>query len=191
MSESSEESLIRSQLESRVPPGVQSLAALMESLQRELRQIAHWQRWRGHAGETLSTTALVNEAWLKLAGSPDFLEGMCPEHFLAVAARAMRHILINHARDRLAQKRGAGSAHVSLEMSAHEAALQLEASEMLELEMALGRLEAVRPRLAQVVMLRYFAGLGEEETGQVLGVDRSTVQRDWVKARGWLHECLG
>lgn len=166
------------------------LSALMTGLQSELRQIAHRQRRRGGAGETLSTTALVNEAYLKFASSPELFGRIERNHFLAIAARAMRNIVINHARDRVAQKRGGGAAHETLgEIEAFDADLA-EANRILELNDALGRLEQVRPRLAQVVQLRYFAGLSEEETGEVLDLDRSTVRRDWLKARGWLFERL-
>lgn len=171
--------------------GRESLADRMTALQQELRQIAKRQRRRGGMGETLCTTALVNEAYLKFAASPDFIEEMDPHHFLAVAANAMRHIVINHARDRVALKRGNGAEHVALDENLGDEAKYAEALEMLELGDALTRLERARPRLAQVVQLRYFAGLSEEEVGEVLDIDRSTVRRDWLKARGWLHERLG
>lgn len=177
-------------LESLVKERDLDLSALMTGLQGELRQIAHRQRRRGAVGETLSTTALVNEAYLKFASSPELFGRVDRNHFLAIAARAMRNIVINHARDRVAQKRGGGAAHETLgDVEALDADL-LEANRILELNDALGRLEQVRPRLAQVVQLRYFAGLSEEETGEVLELDRSTVRRDWLKARGWLYERL-
>jgi RNA polymerase sigma factor (TIGR02999 family) len=178
------------QLESLVEERDLDLSALMTGLQNELRQIAHRQRRRSAVGETLSTTALVNEAYLKFAASPELFGRVDRNHFLAIAARAMRNIVINHARDRVAQKRGGGAAHETLgEIEAFDADL-VEANRILELNDALGRLEQVRPRLAQVVQLRYFAGLSEEETGEVLDLDRSTVRRDWLKARGWLYERL-
>ncbi|MBO9662199.1 ECF-type sigma factor [Dokdonella sp.] len=177
-------------LETLVKERALDLSALMTGLQNELRQIAHRQRRRGGVGETLSTTALVNEAYLKFASSPELFGRVDRNHFLAIAARAMRNIVINHARDRVAQKRGGGAAHETLgEVEAFDADLA-EANRILELNDALGRLEQVRPRLAQVVQLRYFAGLSEEETGEVLDLDRSTVRRDWLKARGWLFERL-
>lgn len=168
-----------------------SLAQMMAVLQQELRGIARGQRRRTAPSETLCTTALINEAYLKLSTAEQLIEQMDHRHFLAVAANAMRHILMNHARDRLAQKRGAGAVHVTLdEANTANAQSVEEASRMVELTDALERLEQVRPRLAQVVQLRFFAGLSEEETGEVLGIDRSTVRRDWVKARGWLHDKL-
>ncbi len=166
------------------------LAGLMTAMQAELRQIARRQRRRGAVGETLSTTALVNEAYLKFASSPELFGRVDRNHFLAIAARAMRNIVINHARDRVAQKRGGGAIHDSLGQLDDVDASLGEAVRLLELDDALKRLETVRPRLAQVVQLRYFAGLSEEETGDVLDLDRSTVRRDWLKARGWLYERL-
>lgn len=167
------------------------LASLMGSLQAELRQIARRQRRRSHAGETFSTRALVNEAYLKFVSSAEEIGQMDHRHFLAVAAQAMRHILINHARDRVAAKRGGGALHVELDEALVADGDIAEANRLLELSDALERLEQVRPRLAQVVQLRFFAGLGEEEIGEVLGINRSTVQRDWLKARGWLYDKLG
>lgn len=184
------ENEVRMRLERVGSDGAGSLAQLMSRLQQELRQIARAQRRRGMAGDTLSTTALVNEAWLKLAGTPDLLERMDHRHFLALAARAMRFIVINHARDRIADKRGGGAVHVPLDDALLDRPEMAEATRLLELDAALQRLEQVRPRLAQVVHLRYFAGLTEAETGEVLGIDRSTVRRDWAKARGWLHKRL-
>jgi RNA polymerase sigma factor (TIGR02999 family) len=166
------------------------LSQLMTDMQGELRQIARYRRRRGAVGETLSTTALINEAYLKFAASPELFQQIDRNHFLAIAARAMRNIVINHARDRVAQKRGSGVRHETLgQVEVMQADLD-EAEQLLELNDALERLEKLRPRLARVVQLRYFAGLSEEETGEVLEIDRSTVRRDWLKARGWLYERL-
>lgn len=178
------------QLEGMAKASGLDLAGLMTGMQAELRQIARRQRRRGAVGETLSTTALVNEAYLKFASSPELFGRIDRNHFLAIAARAMRNIVINHARDRVAQKRGGGAIHDSLGQLDEVDADIGEAMRLLELDDALKRLEAVRPRLAQVVQLRYFAGLSEDETGDVLDLDRSTVRRDWLKARGWLYERL-
>jgi RNA polymerase sigma factor (TIGR02999 family) len=163
------------------------LKQLMIELQGELRQIAHRQRRHNTAGETLSTTALVNEAYLKFSKSPDLFAGIDREHFLAIAARAMRNILINYARDRVAQKRGGADVRFETLGEGGVGDDFAEATRILELNDALERLERIRPRLAQVVQLRYFAGLSEAETGEVFGVDVSTVRRDWIKARGWLY----
>ena len=185
------EQQVRDHLERVVESGSGGLAGLMASLQQELRQIARRQRRRSNAGETLSTTALVNEAYLKFVSSAETIGEMDHRHFLAVAAQAMRHILINHARDRLAAKRGGGALHLELDEALVADGDIEEANRILELSDAQERLEQVRPRLAQVVQLRFFAGLSEDETGEVLGINRSTVQRDWLKARGWLYDKLG
>lgn len=177
---------IRARIEAAVATSPQNLARLMTELQGELRQIARSQRRRNAAAETLSTTALVNEAYLKFSSSPDLFAEVDRQHFLAIAARAMRHIIVNYARDRLALKRGGGAAAESLDD--HDVAEDFGA--VLELNDALEQLERVRPRLAQVVQLRYFGGLAEAEVAEVLDIDVSTVQRDWVKARGWLYERL-
>lgn len=180
------EQAVRARIEAAVATSPQGLACLVTELQAELRQIARSQRRRNAAAETLSTTALVNEAYLKFSGSPDLFDAVDRQHFLALAARAMRHIIVNHARDRFAQKRGGGAAVESLDD--HDVAEDF--GELLELNDALEQLERARPRLAQVVQLRYFGGLGEAEVAEVLDIDVSTVQRDWVKARGWLYERL-
>ena len=150
---------IRARIEAAVATSPQNLARLMTELQGELRQIARSQRRRNAAAETLSTTALVNEAYLKFSSSPDLFAEVDRQHFLAIAARAMRHIIVNYARDRLALKRGGGAAAESLDD--HDVAEDFGA--VLELNDALEQLERVRPRLAQVVQLRYFGGLAEAE----------------------------
>lgn len=181
---------IRMRIESAIEAKGGDLSQLMTEMQQELRQIAHRQRRRSTVGETLSTTALVNEAYLKFAGSPQLFEQIDRPHFLALAARAMRHIVINHARDRITQKRGGAVSHETLGDGAQISTDLVEASHILELNDALEQLERVRPRLAQVVQLRYFGGLSEDEAGEVLDLDRSTVRRDWLKARGWLYDKL-
>lgn len=149
----------------------------------ELRSIAHRQLRRLRPGETLGTTALVHEAFLKLARAR-----LSPEdagHFYALAARAMRQILVDAAR---ARPRGASRRFVSLDEEA--AQLDVAADDMLGIDDALRQLEALDPRLAQVVELRYFGGLTEEEVAVSLGTSARTVRRDWRKARAFLHEVL-
>lgn len=180
------EAAVRARIEAAVAASPRNLSGLMTELQAELRQVARSQRRRNAAAETLSTTALVNEAFLKFSASPDLFDGVDRQHFLAIAARAMRHIIVNYARDRHAQKRGGGAIVESLDE--HDVAQDFDA--VLELNDALEQLERVRPRLAQVVQLRWFGGLAEAEIADVLEVDVSTVQRDWIKARGWLYERL-
>ena len=149
----------------------------------ELHRLArhHRSRWKGN--ETLNTTAIVHEAYLKLVGGEG--EYANRKHFMAVASKAMRHLLITYAERQSAQKRGGGEAHLSLD----EALLVPEetAEELLALDAALKRLESVDPRAAEVVECRFFGGLDAEEAAEVLGVSRRTVTRDWGAARAWLY----
>ena len=139
-------------------------------------------------GHTLSTTAVVHEAWFRLA-DPSRLDVHDRSHFLAIAARAMRQVLVEHARRFRAVKRGGGVAPLELDAAGDAGALAAdERSEVLvALDEALVRLAAFSPRLAQVTECRYFGGLTEEETAEALGITARTVRRDWVKARAWLH----
>lgn len=186
----SSEEAIRSHLRTTLSSGSSDLSRLIVDLQRELRQIASARRFGSGAGDTLSTTALVNETYLKLSGSSDAFSGIERDHFLAIAAQAMRYILINHARDKLAQKRGPGTRHETLDDDEPIGNDAEEARRLLELDDVLQHLARIRPRLAQVVQLRFFGGLNETEIGRVLGLDPSSVRRDWVKARGWLSQQL-
>jgi RNA polymerase sigma factor (TIGR02999 family) len=138
----------------------------------------------GRAGETLSTTALVHEAYLKLARG-DVADWRERAHFFAVAARAMRHVLVDAARRRLAHKRG--GAHdfaVTLDDAVHGAPVR--AAELVALDGALSRLAALAPRRAAVVEHRFFAGLTTDDTAEVLGISTATVEREWRAARAWL-----
>lgn len=155
----------------------------------ELRAIAHQRlmaRDRNGAG-TLSTTALVHEAYLKLA---DQSQGVWRDHghFLALASLAMRHVLVDRARERNALKRGGAPRRVSLD----ETELPLDSLDevVLQIDDALERLAASEPRLAQVVECRFFGGLTEQETAEALGLTLRTIQRDWVKARVLLQRLL-
>ncbi len=152
----------------------------------DLRRIAS-RHLRGRPTGTLGTTAMVNEAYLRLAG-PSEISWQDRAHFLAVASRAMRHILVDHARRKLAAKRGGGAGAVELEE--HHAADEPRVLEILELDQALTRLGELNERLVRVVELRYFGDLSEEETARVLGVNDRTIRRDWRKARAFLHHCL-
>lgn len=151
----------------------------------ELRRAAVRALARERVAHTLQATELVHEAYLKLLG-PLHVDWQNRAHFLAVAARAMRQILVDHARRRHAEKRGGGVEHVTL--GDPEADPSLPAEELLALDDALHRLEEVEPRLRTVVEYRFFGGLTEREIAQVLGVTERTVQRDWVKARAWLYK---
>lgn len=186
----SSEEVIRNHLSSALSSGSSDLSRLIVDLQRELRQIARARRFGAAAGDTLSTTALVNETYIKLSGSSGVFSAMERDHFLAIAAQAMRYILINHARDKLAQKRGPDARREALDDDEPIGNDAEEAHRLLELDDVLQHLARIRPRLAQVVQLRFFGGLNETEIGRVLGLDPSSVRRDWVKARGWLSQQL-
>jgi RNA polymerase sigma factor (TIGR02999 family) len=153
----------------------------------ELRRLAARLLFREQSGHTLPPTALVHEAYLKLMGDA------APElhnraHLLGVAARAMRQVLVEYARRRLAAKRGSGGEAVTLVDEI--ASADLPSEELIALDEALTRLDRLNPRLRQVVECRFFAGFTEEETGEILGVTPRTVQRDWVRARAWLYREL-
>ena len=148
----------------------------------ELKRIARHQL-RLNAKATLSTTELVHEAFLKLGHGPaSGWEGR--SHFFGAAARAMREVLVDFARRRKAAKRGGDLERVSLGES--EAALDVQLDEILALDAALDQLNAVNERLRQIVELRFFGGLGQEEVAEILGVTTRTVERNWLKARLFL-----
>jgi RNA polymerase sigma factor (TIGR02999 family) len=153
----------------------------------ELRRIAHRQLGREETGHTLDTNALVHEAYLRLVDQTR-VEWEDRSHFFAIAAQAMRRILIDYARRYQALRRGGGLRRVSL---GEEAAVLERSETLLALDEGLERLAALDPRLSQVVECRYFAGFTEEETAEALGVTPRTVRRDWVKARAWLYLVLG
>ena len=153
----------------------------------ELRRMAQRQLRRERAGHTFSTTSLVHEAYLRLF-DPSSVDWQNRAHFFGVAARAMRHILVDHARQRQALKRGGGQRAVTLEEQALAVEEQLE--DLITLNTALERLEAHQERWARVVECRYFGGFTNEETAQTLGVASKTVERDWIKARIWLRREL-
>jgi RNA polymerase sigma factor (TIGR02999 family) len=150
----------------------------------ELKGLAKGQRARWAGDYTLNTTVLVHEAYIKLVdqSQASFADRA---HFLAVAARAMRHILVNYAERRRAAKRGGGKTHVELD---HANPVSPEAAEdVIALHEALERLGEVNERQARVVETRFFGGFSIEETASLLGISLATVKRDWVLASAWLH----
>lgn len=153
----------------------------------ELRRIAQRQMRQERPGHTLQATALVNEAYLKLAGDQG-LEWRDRAHFFAVCAQVMRHILIDHARSRGREKRGGGAIQVSL----NDALIVADdhATDILDLDEALSALERLDPQKARVVELRYFAGLTVEETAEVLNSSPRTVRREWRRAKAWLFRMM-
>lgn len=150
----------------------------------ELRRLARAQVHRVGSPPTLSATALVHEAYLKLSGG-SALKAQNRSHFLSIAARAMRQVLVDQARQKQAKKRG-GEWMLTTLMDGHHA-LEIDFTEMLALDEALERLE---PRQRQIVEARFFSGLEEVEIAQLLGVSERTVRREWVKARAWLVRAL-
>ena len=153
----------------------------------ELHHLAHRYMGSARTGHTLQTTALVNEAYLRLAGQAEPTYNN-RAHFFAVAARAMRQILVDYALSYNALKRGGGAQKIPLD----EAALVCDAQskEVIELNEALVRLGELDPRKAQVVELKYFGGLNQDEIAEVLSISLKTVRRDWSFAKAWLHNEL-
>ena len=165
----------------------ESVDRLVPLMYRELRAIAHRRLAAGARGGTLSTTALVHEAYLKLvdqsqAGWRD------RAHFLALASLAMRHVLVDRAKARGALKRSGARRRISLDDE--EIGVDAQPEAVLELNEAMNRLGELEPRLARVVECRFFGGLTEEEIASALGVTVRTVQRDWIKARMLLQRAL-
>lgn len=161
-----------------------ALEKLIPLVYGELRQIARRYMARQNPGHTLQTTALINEAFIKLVGQEE-KAWQNRSHFFGVAAQAMRHILVDYARARHTAKRGGETRAVSLE----EAAIVSDerAAEMVALDEALAELARLSPRQSQVVELRYFGGLSVTETAEVLQVSSDTVTRDWNQAKAWLY----
>ena len=164
-----------------------ALEALMPLVYDELRKVAARHLRGQRPGHTLQTTALVNEAYLRLIDASQ-VQWQNRAHFFAVAAHFMRRILVDFARSRNYQKRGGGARAVSLAESV--AVAPERGADLLALDEALTRLQALNERQAHVVELRYFGGLSEEETAEALKVSVRTVRRDWNFARVWLHREL-
>lgn len=163
-------------------------AALFPLVYADLRRAAERLLASERRGHTFQPTDLVHEGYLKLAGG-DGANAENRRHFVAIAARAMRQVLIDHARRRNAAKRGAG--YVEVRITNADVGVDVDIEELLALDDALERLGARNPRLPRVVEMRFFAGLNEEEIADVLGVTVRTVQRDWATARAWLYKELG
>jgi RNA polymerase sigma factor (TIGR02999 family) len=161
-----------------------ALAELTPLVYEELRRLAHHYMEGQRPDHTLQTTALVNEAYLRLADqtNPTWQSGA---HFFAVAARAMRQIVVDYARSNRAQKRGGGGARIELDESAILSPEQ--SKEIVDLHEALQRLGTLDSRKAQVVELKFFGGLNYDEIAEVLKIARVTVRRDWEFARLWLY----
>ncbi len=161
-----------------------ALDRLVPLVYEDLRRMAHWQLDREGGGHTLQTTGLIHEAYLKLAGGGS-VSASSRAHFLAIAARAMRQVLVDYARRRKAAKRGGGVISVTLGDEPQPA--DASAEDLLALDEALEQLD---PRQRQVIECRFFGGMEEKDIAAALGVSERTVRRDWVKARAWLYQSL-
>jgi RNA polymerase sigma factor (TIGR02999 family) len=159
---------------------------LLPIVYEELRRLAHHHMRGERAGHPLQTTALVNEAYLRLAGV-DALRGRDRAHFFALAATLMRRVLVDYARERGREKRGAGISIISLD---ENVLAPRPAVDVVALDEALERLAAADPQQSRVVELRFFAGLSVEETAVALGISAATVKRDWATAKLWLYSEL-
>ncbi|MDF2771169.1 MAG: hypothetical protein K0S86_662 [Geminicoccaceae bacterium] len=164
-----------------------ALANVFPLIYEELRGLAEQRLEREQDGHTLSPTALVHEAYMRLIDY-NRMEWTGRAHFMAVASTAMRRILVDHARGQRSLKRGGKRRRISID------AIQLGADDQVELLVAVGaaleRLAEHHPRQAQVVECRFFGGMTEEETAEALGVGLRTVKRDWARAKGWLYREL-
>jgi len=161
-----------------------ALARLIPLVHDELHRLAHQHMRRESAGHVLQTSALINEAYLRLVDQP-LIRWEGRAHFFGIAARLMRHILVDEARKRNAAKRGGSFIQVPLDEA--NAVVQEQAANVAALDDALQRLETRDERQGKIVELRFFGGLSIEETAQVLKVSPGTVMRDWTFARAWLR----
>lgn len=159
-----------------------ALPELLPLVEAELHRMAHHFMRRERRGHLLQTTALLNEAYVQLAGQP--IRSQNRAHFFGIASTIMRRILVDHARKHRAGKRGGDVEHLALEMTA--VAVDPRDIDLVALDDALAGLAVLDPRKARVVELRFFGGLTGEETATVLNVDERTVKRDWSFARAWL-----
>ncbi len=154
----------------------------------ELHAMAHRELDRWRPGQTLNTTGLIHETYLKLVDQPQ-AGWQDRTHFLSVAAVAMRHIVVDYARRRGAKKRAGGAHPIRLDES--QVGVEVRIDEIIAVDEALTALAAANERLSKVVELRFFGGLTVEETAEVLGVSERTVKREWRKARAFLYRVLG
>jgi RNA polymerase sigma factor (TIGR02999 family) len=167
--------------------GAEAVTAVFPLVYEELRRLAHRALAGERADHTLSTTALVHEAYVKLSGL-DRIRWKNRSHFLATSAQAMRRVLVTHARRQRSLKRGRGRTRVPLSDSL--VAAQEAPDELISVDDALIRLEAMNARQCRIVECRFFAGLSVADTAEALGVSEATVKRDWTLARAWLNSWL-
>jgi RNA polymerase sigma-70 factor (ECF subfamily) len=168
----------------------EALQRLIPLVYGELHALASRYLSHERRDHTLQTTALVNEAYLKLAGQRQ-VDWQNRAHFFGIAAQLMRRILVDHARRDRRKKRGGGAPHVPLgDLDPPAAAPPVDAADAYAVDRALSRLEAIDPQQGRVVELRYFGGMTVDEAAEVLGVSPATVKRDWSVARAWLYREL-
>ena len=168
-----------------------ALDSVYASLYPELKRVARARLWQQGRGDGMNTTMLVHESFVRLVGA----QGLRLEdrrHFFAYAAKTMRNIIIDSAREQLAERRGGGAEHVTLSGADAVQVMGDDAGgELMRVNDALHELEAVDPELAELVEMRYFGGYSETEIAELLGVAERTVRRRWDKARAWLFVALG
>lgn len=164
-----------------------ALDELLPLVNAELRKLASRYMRRESPGHSLQTSALVNEAYLRLIDQKN-VRWQNRAHFFGIAAQLMRRILIDHARSHQYQKRGGGAVQVSLDEAA--AVTEARAAELLAIDEALEKLTAMDIRKGRIVELRFFGGLTEEETAEVMKISVPTIQREWRAAKAWLHRML-
>jgi RNA polymerase sigma factor (TIGR02999 family) len=164
-----------------------ALDKLAPLVYEELHRLAHQHMNRERRDHTLQTSALVNEAYLRLINQRD-VQWQNRAHFFSIASRLMRRILVDHARAHHYAKRGGGAIHVSLDEAA--VVSQERAAELVSLDEALTSLAAIDQRKSQVVELRFFGGMSVDETAEALGVSPITVKRDWSTAKAWLYRAI-
>jgi len=164
-----------------------ALDQLVPLVYPELRRLAKRHMDRENSAHTLQTSALINEAYLKLVDQQN-VKWQNRAHFFAVAAQVMRHILVDHARTRNYAKRGGGALKLPLDEAA--ALTEQRAAQLIALDDALSDLSALDGRKSQIIELRFFGGLSLEETAEVMKISPSTVQREWRAAKAWLHHAM-
>jgi RNA polymerase sigma factor (TIGR02999 family) len=166
-----------------------ALDQLIPLVYAELRKIAHRHMRKQHREHTLRTTALIHEAYLRIAGDDSARHWENRAQFFSLAAKAMRHVLVDHARAKHAAKRGGGWRAVQLDEGIATSEERL--AELIALDEALNTLVKLHPRQSEVIELRFFGGLSVDETAAILKVSSETVMLDWRTAKAWLHKELG
>jgi RNA polymerase sigma-70 factor (ECF subfamily) len=166
-----------------------AISQLLPLVYHELKRLAQSYMRKENSAHTLQATALVHEAYFRLVDQKN-VQWQNRSHFFGIAAQVMRRILIDHARAKLADKRGGTATKIGFDEKLHVLMAEEDGPDVLALDQALTRLEELDPRQAKVVELRFFGGLNLEETAEVTGTSLATVKRDWTMAKAWLHREL-